>query len=59
MIKNCLYFDIYKNGIQIGFGRVTTDYTVFAYLMDVFIISQHQKKATLNNLLKLLLMQKS
>lgn len=30
-------FGIYKDGQQIGFARVITDYVVFAYLMDVFI----------------------
>ncbi len=41
-IKNCLCFGVYKNDIQIGFGRVATDYTVFAYLMDIFILPEYR-----------------
>ena len=43
-IKNCLCFGVYINDIQIGFGRVATDYTVFAYLMDIFILPEHREK---------------
>lgn len=41
-IENCLCFGVYKNGEQIGFARVATDYTVFAYLMDVFILPEYR-----------------
>jgi len=41
-IDNCLCFGVYKNNVQIGFGRVATDYTVFAYLMDIFILPEHR-----------------
>lgn len=41
-IENCLCFGVYKNGNQIGFGRVATDYTVFAYLMDIFILPEYR-----------------
>ncbi len=37
-------FGIYLDGRQIGFGRVITDYVVFAYLMDVFIDEKHRGK---------------
>lgn len=37
-------FGIYLNDQQIGFGRVITDYVVFAYLMDVFITEEHRGK---------------
>src|SRR6187402_3138925 len=37
-------FGIYLNDIQIGFARVITDYVVFAYVMDVFIIEEHRGK---------------
>jgi ribosomal protein S18 acetylase RimI-like enzyme len=36
-IDNSLNFGIYNNGQQIGYGRVVTDYVVFAYILDVFI----------------------
>jgi GNAT superfamily N-acetyltransferase len=41
-IKHCVCFGIYLDTKQIGFARVLTDYTVFAYLFDVFIDEQHR-----------------
>ncbi len=43
-IDNCLCFGVYIDDKQIGFGRVATDYAVFAYLMDIFILPEHQGK---------------
>ena len=37
-LNNSLNFGLYKNGEQIGFARVVTDYCTFAWLADVFII---------------------
>ncbi|HLA55151.1 MAG TPA: GNAT family N-acetyltransferase [Flavobacterium sp.] len=37
-------FGVYLDGKQIGFARVITDYAVFAYVMDVFIIDAHRGK---------------
>ena len=36
-IENSLCFAVFKGDQQIGFGRVATDYVVFAWLMDLFI----------------------
>ena len=41
-IDNSLCFGVYVNKQQIGFGRVVTDYAVFAYLMDVFILPEYR-----------------
>ncbi len=41
-IDNSLCFGVYLNKSQIGFARVVTDKTVFAYLMDVFIIDRYK-----------------
>ena len=35
-------FGIYLEDKQIGFCRVITDYVVFAYVMDVFILPEYQ-----------------
>lgn len=43
-IDHCLCFGIYIDGKQIGFARVATDYTVFAYLMDVFVLPEFRGK---------------
>ena len=43
-IDNSLCFGVYdKNTHFIGFARVVTDYTVFAYLMDLFILESYRK----------------
>ncbi|SRR5690606_18124987 len=43
-IKNSLCFGVYLGKSQIGFARVVTDYVIFAYLMDVFIIEGYRGK---------------
>ena len=43
-IENSLCFGVYLNKSQIGFARVITDKSAFAYLMDVFIIDQQKGK---------------
>lgn len=51
-IDNSFCFGIYLNDKQIGFARLTTDYVVFAYLMDVFIMDEHRGKGYSNFLMK-------
>ena len=41
-IDNSLNFGIYKDEQQIGYARVVTDYTIFAYLLDVFISKEER-----------------
>ncbi len=41
-IANSLCFGVYDGTKQIGFARVVTDYAVFAYLGDVFIVPEYQ-----------------
>jgi N-acetylglutamate synthase-like GNAT family acetyltransferase len=36
-IQNSLTFGVYEGNKQIGVARVVTDYSIFAYLCDVFI----------------------
>lgn len=43
-IKHSLCFGIYLDNKQIGFARVVSDYVIFAYLMDVFIIEEYRGK---------------
>ena len=43
-IENSLCFGVYNDaGEQAGFARVVTDYAVFAWIMDVFILEQYRK----------------
>ncbi|PWI30795.1 GNAT family N-acetyltransferase [Flavobacteriaceae bacterium LYZ1037] len=37
-------FGGYLKDKQVGFARVVTDYTVFAYVMDVFILPEYRGK---------------
>jgi ribosomal protein S18 acetylase RimI-like enzyme len=42
-IDNSLCFGVYdKKDRLVGFARVVTDLTIFAYLMDVFIVEEHR-----------------
>lgn len=41
-IKHSLCFGVYYQDAQVGFARVVTDHTIFAYLCDVFILSAYQ-----------------
>ncbi|OYU28316.1 MAG: GNAT family N-acetyltransferase [Burkholderiales bacterium PBB2] len=41
-IAGSLCFGAYRGGAQIGFARVITDRTTFAYLCDVFVLPEHQ-----------------
>ena len=44
-IANSLCIGIYtQDNTMVGFGRVLTDYAVFAYIMDVFILEPHRGK---------------
>lgn len=41
-IENALCFGAYDGNQQVGFTRVVTDYAVFAYIGDVFVIPEHR-----------------
>ena len=43
-IANSLCFGVYHHNKQIGFARLITDKATFAYLADVFIISEYRGK---------------
>jgi len=43
-IKHSLCFGVFSGDEQVGFARVVTDRTSFAYLGDVFILLAHQGK---------------
>jgi N-acetylglutamate synthase-like GNAT family acetyltransferase len=43
-IENSLCFGVYHKNKQIGFARVISDYSTFAYLADVFIIEEERGK---------------
>jgi N-acetylglutamate synthase-like GNAT family acetyltransferase len=44
-IENSMCFGVYTtNGDLVGFARVLSDFAVFAWIMDVFIIEDYRKK---------------
>lgn len=51
-IAHCLCYGVYLDGQQIGFARIATDYTIFAYLMDVFILTEFRGKGYSKQLMK-------
>ena len=54
-INHSLCFGVYLNNRQIGFGRVATDFAVFAYLMDVFILPEYRGNGYSKLLMKTIL----
>lgn len=40
--QNSLCFGVYRGGEQVGYSRIITDYATFAYLADVFILTEHR-----------------
>lgn len=51
-IEHSFCFGVYLQGKQIGFARLATDYTVFAYLMDVFILPEYRGNGYSKKLMK-------
>jgi len=51
-VENSFCFGVYKNDIQIGFARLVTDFTRFAFLFDVFILEDHRGKGLSKWLMK-------
>jgi GNAT superfamily N-acetyltransferase len=44
-IENSLCFGIYdEDGKQLAFARVVTDYVIFGWLMDVFVLEEYRGK---------------
>jgi len=54
-IQHSLCFGAFCDGQQIGFGRVVTDFTTFAYIADVFVVSEHRGRGVSKLLLRAML----
>ncbi len=54
-IEHSLCYGLYFNNQQIGFGRVVTDYAVFAWILDVFIIDEYRGRAYSKKLIEAIL----
>ncbi len=43
-IEHSICFGAYYEGKQVGFARVVTDYTVFGWVLDVFVLEEFRRK---------------
>ena len=41
-IQHSLVFGLYHDGQQVGFARLVTDYTIFVYVCDVFVLESER-----------------
>ena len=56
-IENALCFGVYENDKQVGFARVITDKTTFAYIADVFILENYRGQGLSKQLMAFILEQ--
>ncbi len=56
-IRHAWCFGVYHEGKQVGFARVITDFTTFAYLGDVFIDAAHRGKGLSKMLMRFIMSQ--
>ena len=54
-IENSLCFGAYLDGKQVGFARVVTDFAVFAYLADVFVVKEHRGRGVSKRIMEAVL----
>ncbi len=50
-IQNSLCFSGFINNKQIAFGRVITDYAVFGYVADIFVLNEYRGQGIANKLM--------
>ena len=50
-IENSLCFGAFWDGQQVGFARVVTDKTTFAYLCDVYVLEAHRGRGLAQQLM--------
>lgn len=53
-VANSIGVGVFKDGEQVGFGRVTTDRATFAYLADVYVLEDHQGQGLAQAMVKAL-----
>lgn len=54
-IANSLCFSIFDDVIQVGFGRVITDYATYGYISDVIIAEEHRHRGLATGLVTAML----
>lgn len=43
-LRHSLCYGVYQGDEQVGFGRLVTDFAVFAYVADVFVLDAHRSR---------------
>lgn len=43
-VRHSLCFGVYRDDQQVGFARVISDFSTFAYMADVFVLEEHRGK---------------
>lgn len=51
-LKNSFCVGVFDDKIQIGFARLVTDYSTFAYLADVYVLKEYRGKGLSKMLIK-------
>lgn len=51
-IANSLCFGVFWEGQQVGFARMVTDKTTFAYLCDVYVLEAHRGRGVSKQLME-------
>jgi GNAT superfamily N-acetyltransferase len=54
-VAHSLPFGVYRDGRQVGFARVVTDYATFAWLADVFVLEEHRGRGLSKWLMEVIL----
>ena len=54
-IKHSICFGVYHHSKQIAFARVISDQSTFAYLADVFVIKEYEKRGVASALMNFIL----
>jgi GNAT superfamily N-acetyltransferase len=54
-LDNSLNFGLYRDHQQVGFARVVTDYATFAWIADVFILTEHRGRGLAKWLMEIIL----
>ncbi len=50
-LDHSLCFGVYREGAQVAFARVVTDYATFAYLSDVFVLETQRRQGIAQRLM--------
>lgn len=56
-IDNSFCVGVYRDGRQVGFGRLITDYATFGYLADIFVDEKHRGLGLSKQIVTLMLAQ--